>query len=502
MTESLTTKPTMKIFDNMKRDIFLMMTLAASLACVSCSEELVIGEYNETKYSNTTTVSPYIIDANTGKTSNIVELRADSYESSVVLGLSRLPKTGVDAVFTYDEADAAEYARKYNELHETDFEIYPAELVSFGENPKVLLAPDEQKSAEIPIHITYSPELEDDKTYILPVKATASAMGDVDMTDEAHGVYLVRNYRKHSNTFKGKDAVKTILFLEINDTNPLNALEYIVDNEESSLFFDYVVLFSANINYVNGRAFISQNPNIQFLLDNHERFIQPLRDRGIKVLMSILGNHDQSGVAQLSEIGAKDFAREIAAMCREYHLDGVSFDDEYSYTPDTSNPLFDHHSNAASARLCYETKMAMPEKEICIYVFNYMGRFAPVDGVDPGEFVDIVVPDYPATGAPEGYTMSNKSVALNSVQLLYLVTGEGYGGNPTLADKARREGYGFTMMFALYAGRTKNNGTYMLQQANICSSISFSLYDHRLKEVEWFYPKDSEVKVPMESMIW
>ena len=61
--------------------------------------------------------------------------------------------------------------------------------------------------------------------------------------------------------------------------------------------------------------------------------LQPLRKAGMSVIISILGNHDQAGVAQLSEMGAKEFAREIAAYCRGYNLDGVAFDDEYSNDP-------------------------------------------------------------------------------------------------------------------------------------------------------------------------
>ena len=43
-------------------------------------------------------------------------------------------------------------------------------------------------------------------------------------------------------------------------------------------------------------------------------------------------------VLQLSDMGAREFARELAAYCRAYNLDGVAFDDEYSNSPDLSNP--------------------------------------------------------------------------------------------------------------------------------------------------------------------
>ena len=43
----------------------------------------------------------------------------------------------------------------------------------------------------------------------------------------------------------------------------------------------------------------------------------------MKVLLGLLGNHDITGLAQLSEQGAKDFAREVAQYCKAYNLDGV-----------------------------------------------------------------------------------------------------------------------------------------------------------------------------------
>ena len=96
------------------------------------------------------------------------------------------------------------------------------------------------------------------------------------------------------------------------------------------LFFDDIILFSSIINYFaeSGRVYVLNNPNVQFLLDNNEQFLQPLRKRGMKVILGILGNHDAAGVAQLSDMGCREFAKELAAYCNAYTLDGVGFDDE------------------------------------------------------------------------------------------------------------------------------------------------------------------------------
>lgn len=137
------------------------------------------------------------------------------------------------------------------------------------------------------------------------------------------------------------------------------------------------------------------NPNVQFLLDNNEQFLQPLRKRGMKVILGILGNHDAAGVAQLSDMGCREFAKELAAYCNAYNLDGVGFDDEYSNSPDLSNPWFAPWSSAAASRLLYETKKAMPDKTVMVYYLGGINsRMPSVDGVEPGMFVDYAVADY------------------------------------------------------------------------------------------------------------
>ena len=116
----------------------------------------------------------------------------------------------------------------------------------------------------------------------------------------------------------------------MNDTNPLNALEYVL--EDGQLFFDAVVLFSGNIRWdtQSGKPYMHYNDNVTALLKDKDKYIQPLRDRGIKVLMGVLGDHDGSGPGNLTEKGAEVFAEHLAEMCVEYGLDGICMDDEYS----------------------------------------------------------------------------------------------------------------------------------------------------------------------------
>ena len=158
--------------------------------------------------------------------------------------------------------------------------------------------------------------MKEDETYIIPSTATSTTEGVTLTESSKHMVLLVQDYRNKPNTNKGKDAVQMVLYFEINDTNPLNALEFLT--ESGKYYFDHIVLFAANINWdpEKKRVYLSNNENVQFLLDNNDKYLQPLRKVGMKVIISILGNHDEAGVAQLSDMGAKEFARELAGYCR------------------------------------------------------------------------------------------------------------------------------------------------------------------------------------------
>lgn len=118
-------------------------------------------------------------------------------------------------------------------------------------------------------------------------------------------------------------------YIEVNNENPLNAGEYTLSNGEP--FFDIVSIFAANINLdSDGKPYIYCNEQVSYVLHNADKIIRPLQEKGIKVHLSILGNHDDAGMRSLSEEGAKAFAKELKYYVDIYGLDGIDFDDEYS----------------------------------------------------------------------------------------------------------------------------------------------------------------------------
>ncbi len=313
----------------------------------------------------------------------------------------------------------------------------------------------------------------------IPV-AISEPSEDISATDSqsTHCMYLVKDMRNASDAYKGEDAVKGYLFFEVNGVNPLNAFSFELEN--GKLLWDVVVLFAANINYDSdaGRPFVKCNPNVQYLLDNNETFLQPLRKRGVKVLLGLLGNHDMAGLAQLSEQGAKDFAREVAQYCKAYNLDGINYDDEYSTYPDLNNPAFESPGTSAAARLCYETKLAMPDKLVTVFAYGNMYGVSEVNGVDVDEWLDIIVPNYGGSAYPIG-NMTNKKCAGMALEFNL-----GIGGSLTSSSAQRliSEGYGWFMGFA---PSPENYGMIFSRLSG-----ASTLYGSSLKDPTIFYKKD------------
>jgi len=100
--------------------------------------------------------------------------------------------------------------------------------------------------------------------------------------------------------------LKNFLYIEVNDNDPRVALGYVLE-ETGEQFFDYVVIFAANMRSRNcadetGSArnhhcsmhgpHMHLNGNVRHILENADKYIRPLQQAGIKVLLGTLPDHD------------------------------------------------------------------------------------------------------------------------------------------------------------------------------------------------------------------
>jgi len=126
-----------------------------------------------------------------------------------------------------------------------------------------------------------------------------------------------------------KSGPTSIAYVEVNNDQLANVGRYQLANGANA--FDVAIIFAANINWNGSKAVLYNNDKVQATLDAAATQIRPLQAKGIKVSLSILGNHQGAGIANFpTQAAAQDFASQVTATVTKYGLDGVDLDDEYA----------------------------------------------------------------------------------------------------------------------------------------------------------------------------
>ena len=178
-----------------------------------------------------------------------------------------------------------------------------------------------------------------------------------------------------------------VCYVEANNNNLLNTGAYQLAKGGQQLF-DLAIIFAANINYdaSTGRTILYSNNNVTKVLTNRDIYIKPLQDKGIKVTLSVLGNHQGAGITNLtSRATAHDFARQLALTVETYGLDGIDFDDEYS---DYGNNNTGQPNDSSFVMLTQELRALMPGKIISFYYYGPAATKQTYNGQRVGDYVD------------------------------------------------------------------------------------------------------------------
>jgi GH18 family chitinase len=138
-------------------------------------------------------------------------------------------------------------------------------------------------------------------------------------------------------TLSASDSFLITAYVEVNSNDFQNPGCYVYGSPAKSAF-EFAVIFAANINAVNGQATLYFNPQVQSTLNSAK--IAYLKSLGIKVLLTVLGNHENAGWGCFTSYAAADsFAIQCANAVALYGLDGIDIDDEYSVCTTNANSL-------------------------------------------------------------------------------------------------------------------------------------------------------------------
>ena len=232
------------------------------------------------------------------------------------------------------------------------------------------------------------------------------------------------------------------VYVETNDVNPLNAGDYVL--EDGSSLIDIVELFAANIHKDNaGNPTLFLNDKLTPVLENGgvDKYVRPLQSSGIKVLLTVLGDWQEIGVANMTNTQADQFAAILAYAVEKYGLDGIGFDDEYADYPWFGQTV----NNTSYSRIITTLRSLMPDDKL-ITVFDW-GNTNTINTAAASCI------DYAYHGYFGNYVTSSNITGMDKAR--WSPVSFNLGDNNDLGDvqsyaaRAKNEGYGAMMCFNL-----------------------------------------------------
>jgi hypothetical protein len=268
-------------------------------------------------------------------------------------------------------------------------------------------------------------------------------------------------------TPEAKTGPLNVVYIEVNNNNFANAGCYTLKTGGQP-FFDIAIIFAANINYDTQakKAVLYNNPNVATVLNNRASYIQPLQAKGIKVLLSVLGNHQGAGFANFtSRAAAKAFAQQLGNAVTTYGLDGIDFDDEYAEYGKNGLP---QPNDSSFILLLDELRKLMPTKTISLYNIGPAAARSSWNGKKTGDFINYAWNPYYGSYAPPTFAGMTKS-QLGPAAIWINHTALSTAAN--LAQRTMNDGYGVVLYYDLPQADMKN---YLSRTALITQKDSVS----------------------------
>lgn len=246
-----------------------------------------------------------------------------------------------------------------------------------------------------------------------------------------------------------KSGPTCVAYIEVNTNNLTNVGDYVLT--DGSNVFDIAIIFAANIDYTT-KAILYNNPQVQALLNDAAHNIVPLQQKGIKVLLSILGNHAGAGVSNFpTQAAAAAFAAQVRDEVNKYGLDGVDIDDEFADYQSGGNDTDSTNNNSIGWLLQALRSDLGPSKLITFYNIDPAATTLSNDPASIGGLLNYSWnPFYGSYSAPSIPGLGKAKLSPAAIQF-------GATSQSTAASFAKMtvsQGYGAYMTYDLAAGNS------------------------------------------------
>lgn len=267
---------------------------------------------------------------------------------------------------------------------------------------------------------------------LFSVLFVASCSNEENLTETSQEAQVATNATRSV----GVKTPKLTVYIKTSDINPLNMGEYYFTGTDEPVV-DHVILFASNIRGTVSTANLYHNYNQAYILNNANTLVKPLQDKGIKVLLGLVGDHTGVGFANLTYGQRESFAQQVVDCVTTYGLDGVDFDEEhaqYGSISGTPSPSGDNFS-----LLVQRIRELMPDKLI---IAKYYGYAASLNQTAK-DAIDYMWPNFGVSNPPIG--LSNNKWARLSIQYAQGIPSK--GAIITVTQKFPYDEYGAIIMF-------------------------------------------------------
>ena len=249
----------------------------------------------------------------------------------------------------------------------------------------------------------------------------------------------------HLSMVLAKKGPITVAYVEVNSNSIDNTARYQL--ADGSNVFDIAIIFASNLHYNNSHATWYNNPNVQAILDKAAAEIKPLQQKGIKVLLSLLGGGTGKGIANFASAKeAAAFAKKAAYQVHTYGLDGVDFDDEYADYGSNGMPP----ANAQSFGWFLEAlRKELPDKLITLYNIGPAAQYLSEGNATVGGMLNYSWNPYYGSFSPPAIPgLKKKQLGAAAIA----IEGTAVDTAKKLATETLQQGYGVYLTYNLANG--------------------------------------------------
>lgn len=202
------------------------------------------------------------------------------------------------------------------------------------------------------------------------------------------------------------------VYIEIGRGQPIECQVNTISAVQSPKTYvvDYTILSASSIRGTASNVQLYHNMNQTYILNHANELIRPLQDKGIKVLLGLVGDHTGVGFANLTSTQIESFAQQLANCVMTYGLDGVDFDDEYAEYGKISGTPSPSGTNFSALITALRAHPKMSGKLITAFYYGYAYNF----NQSALDALDYMWPNFGISGAPSGF--ANSKWARMSIQ--------------------------------------------------------------------------------------